>query len=438
MKRNKLFIYIVILTLIFLFGMAAIFDQCSILTGSKVDEEEEKESEENAIEKKEKPEEETIEEEIVEESSEEEITEQTEEETEEPEEALQAPTIDLLIYEGPTYSADDDVCYFRIEAIVTGNPAPVINFSKDDSSGAWGSLKTQINLNDTSETYTLVATATNSKGSDETSIDLSWGCSPITKEGNNNPIITDITFSNPPIVPNVKYDVTAFASDPDADSLTYQWNVTGGSIDDNSANPMIWTAPNTVGSYSITVVADDGNGGTATRTETVDVIYQQMGMTTELPIYSDESGFLYNAPGVYIGPYYQVGDDGSNYTYKSFISFDISQISGATVNSAHLWFYSHDQKGDLTLFKPLYMLSAQWTPVPDFDTPGEVLGEFSYHNFGCTSPQLKTELQQAIEDGRDRFQVIILFTGMATDNDNDLDMWYYRNSDIRFDVSFTP
>jgi len=425
MRKSKLYIFISILTIIFLFGTAALFDQCSILTGLKVDEEVEEEAEE----------EEGIAEEEEEEVDEEAEEEEEEEETSEQEEKT-APTIELEIYQNAT--ATDGICYYRVQANVTGNPAPEVDWNKDDSGGAWGERKAQVNLNKPSETFTLVATATNSEGTDEASIELSWGCSPVTKEGNNNPVIIDITFSNPSIVPNVKYDVTAIATDPDGDSLTYQWNVTGGSMDDNSTNPMIWTAPNAVGSYSITVQADDGNGGTATRTETVDVIYQQMGMTMELPIDSNGSGFRYNKPGVYLGPNFQVGDDENNYTYISFVSFDISEILGATVNSTHLWFYSHDQKGDLSLFKPLYMISAQWTPVPDFDTQGEVVGQFSYHNLGCTSPELKTELQQAIDDGRDRFQVIILFTGMATDNNNDLDMWYYRDSDISFEVSFTP
>ncbi len=57
-----------------------------------------------------------------------------------------APTIKLEIYEGPTYNATDDICYYRVKATVTGNPAPTVSFSKDDSGGAWGSKKVQINI----------------------------------------------------------------------------------------------------------------------------------------------------------------------------------------------------------------------------------------------------------------------------------------------------
>ncbi len=84
----------------------------------------------------------------------------------------EAPTISLAIYEGP--ALDGSICYYRVEATVTGSPT--VSFSKDDSGGAWGSKKVQININDPTDTYTLTATATNSEGSATDSIALSWGC----------------------------------------------------------------------------------------------------------------------------------------------------------------------------------------------------------------------------------------------------------------------
>jgi len=86
-----------------------------------------------------------------------------------------APTINLKIVAGPTYSEADGVCYYRVKAVVTGDPYPGITFSKDSSGGAWGSKTVQINLRD-GGSYTLRATATNSEGSATDSIHLSWGC----------------------------------------------------------------------------------------------------------------------------------------------------------------------------------------------------------------------------------------------------------------------
>ncbi|MCL4415841.1 MAG: hypothetical protein M1308_03195 [Actinobacteria bacterium] len=88
------------------------------------------------------------------------------------------PTINLEILEGPTYSAGDDICYYRVGATVTGDPSPAVTFSKDDSGGVWGRLKTQVNLTRNSPTYTLTAIAKNSAGQAMDSITLNWGCGP--------------------------------------------------------------------------------------------------------------------------------------------------------------------------------------------------------------------------------------------------------------------
>jgi hypothetical protein len=83
------------------------------------------------------------------------------------------PTINLAIFEGPAY-VGDDICYYRVKATVTGNPAPVVSFSKDDSGGVWGPLKTQINLTRNTPNYTLTAIAKNSAGEAMGSITLNW------------------------------------------------------------------------------------------------------------------------------------------------------------------------------------------------------------------------------------------------------------------------
>lgn len=90
-------------------------------------------------------------------------------------EVLAAPTIRLEIIEGPTLTADS-VCYYRVKAIVTGNPYPAISFNKDDSLGSLGKNISQVNLYKEGDTFTLEATATNSQGTASASITLTDTC----------------------------------------------------------------------------------------------------------------------------------------------------------------------------------------------------------------------------------------------------------------------
>jgi hypothetical protein len=91
-------------------------------------------------------------------------------------EPIKAPTINLIVYEGPAHSEVDGVCYYRIRADVEGNPAPTVIFSKDDSNGALGLNKTQINLYNQDDSYALTAAATNSEGTITDTIELTWRC----------------------------------------------------------------------------------------------------------------------------------------------------------------------------------------------------------------------------------------------------------------------
>jgi septal ring-binding cell division protein DamX len=86
---------------------------------------------------------------------------------------INLPTLKLSIYEGPVVVQDSGMAYYRVEARVTGNPAPYIKFSRDDSGGVWGKNRAQINLNN-GESYDLVVTAVNSIGAVKKHIVLTW------------------------------------------------------------------------------------------------------------------------------------------------------------------------------------------------------------------------------------------------------------------------
>ena len=186
---------------------------------------------------------------------------------------------------------------------MTGSPAPTVKFSKDDSSGAWGSKKVQVNIH-RGQSYTLTATAKNSAGEANTSINLTWGCG----EENRVPVINDITFlPSANIKTGQQYAVTADASDPDGDALTYKWTVNSGAlVTADNINPIKWTAPAAVGPAAITVKVTDGKGGEAISTKTVNVESAIVNFT--VPKVTAEGGYIESSGAVYAGGDIFAGD----------------------------------------------------------------------------------------------------------------------------------
>jgi len=66
--------------------------------------------------------------------------------------------------------------------------------------------------------------------------------------------------------------VTADGQDPDGDTLTYKWSAPSGRFANPAERQTLWTAPEQEGSVPVTVTVDDGKGGTASDTVTIQVI----------------------------------------------------------------------------------------------------------------------------------------------------------------------
>jgi len=66
--------------------------------------------------------------------------------------------------------------------------------------------------------------------------------------------------------------VTADAQDPDGDVLRYRWTAPTGSFQNAADRQTAWTAPQQPGSVITTVVVDDGKGGTANASVTIQVL----------------------------------------------------------------------------------------------------------------------------------------------------------------------
>ena len=73
------------------------------------------------------------------------------------------------------------------------------------------------------------------------------------------PTITNLVSDTVWTIPSGIIQVTCNASDPDDEELSYEWSTTGGNI--SGTGPIvIWTAPQEVGIYDVTVVVTDAFG----------------------------------------------------------------------------------------------------------------------------------------------------------------------------------
>ena len=88
---------------------------------------------------------------------------------------------------------------------------------------------------------------------------------------NHDPTITSL---DAPASVNAGHVATYIcaASDPDGDTLTYEWKCTAGSLFPNTGDAVYWTAPDTSGPARVWVTVQDNRDGSDVRYDTVTVI----------------------------------------------------------------------------------------------------------------------------------------------------------------------
>lgn len=397
------------------------------------------------------------------------------------------PAVTLTIVEGPTLLEAGGFYEFVVEANVTGSPEPAVVFNRDDSLGEHGPMRAVIILK-AGERYLLTAVARNAHGETPTSLELAApdggpegdGESKIAEEPgpeseagskskpkpepNRPPVVSGLTFSAETLVTGTKYTVTASASDPDGDPLSYLWQVSGGSVANESTNPIAWTAPSAAGNCQVTVTVRDGRGGKTTAIQEVavsepppengtsipdiEITIQPLLLTDTLSPVARESGTIVKDSDVNVY-YVYAGDSTTNKIIRGFISFDISSLAGKVVHSAELRLAEPYVQGDPSflhgtgLSKGLRLNITQWGDRPlelaDFALPGQTIAAYTGYDITHTAAageQLVEYLQQRINSGDNRFQVRLLFARESSDNDGAADFVRYLMSEISLKITY--
>jgi len=84
------------------------------------------------------------------------------------------------------------------------------------------------------------------------------------------PVIASLEAEAEWTVPLGSLQVTCNASDPEGGELSYSWSTSGGEINGEGAM-VTWTAPDSAGSYDVTVTVTHGRSGEATKQVTITV-----------------------------------------------------------------------------------------------------------------------------------------------------------------------
>src|SRR4030042_2162018 len=89
---------------------------------------------------------------------------------------------------------------------------------------------------------------------------------------NHRPVITGLEVQPERVLPRGTCQVVCNATDPDGDELIYGWSAAEGTIAATGRRDTVtWTAPDSAGSYNVTVIVADQPGGAVRNYVTITV-----------------------------------------------------------------------------------------------------------------------------------------------------------------------
>jgi hypothetical protein len=129
------------------------------------------------------------------------------------------------------------------------------------------------------------------------------------------------------VIPSGTTQIACVASDRDGDTLSYNWSASGGSI--SGTGPAVnWTAPESPGSYNVTVTVTDGRGEEVTEQIAIEVRANRAPVITSLVADAD-----WTTPSGTIQVTCTASDpDGDDLTYEWAVTAGDISGTGAVVN----------------------------------------------------------------------------------------------------------
>ena len=166
--------------------------------------------------------------------------------------------------------------------------AAICNLGKNLTEGVLGDIAEDINQgigssDDSEKDSTNKGTSSDSNSSDSNSSDSNSSDSnssgnkdskdskSSSNSQNSSPVINSMDLNSNEFFPNLQYTFTCDVTDPDNNTIYYEWHVDAGTLDNYEAATVTWTAPGSNGIYDIKLKVTDGWGGNDSVTKTVAV-----------------------------------------------------------------------------------------------------------------------------------------------------------------------
>jgi len=260
---------------------------------------------------------------------------------------------------------------------------------------------------------------------------------------NAAPTIASLTASPEAVAANGYVTITAAASDPDGDALSYRWSADGGVVTGIGAS-VTWQAPDAKPGektdYAITLNLEDGRGGQDVETVHVTITIGY-GTKQYSPVAAD-TGTVIKDGGVDMSVI-RTGDTVNNDAMRAFVSFDLGELHSTDVTEATVTFTHLETVGKPfklpTGLRGVKVYVVRYDPggLPDFDIePLEQLTKEPVYESPTTFDV--TKFVQRIGQNMaasDQLQFMLTFQ-LGTNNDNTAD--YMAWSKASLSVTFAP
>jgi len=240
---------------------------------------------------------------------------------------------------------------------------------------------------------------------------------------NQPPQISSLTGDPSGVLYGGTAKITCIATDPDDDVVRYSWSASEGSIT-GVGNKVTWVAPNKGGTFNITVLVSDGEGGETTGN--VMVVVSAATRTVTLVPVEQETGTV-DSNGDKDTSRTRAGDDEKNIGYCAFWSFDIWSLQGNKIQNAKLKFTTRSIAGDpfphTTGLKGLRLWHVRYgNKLPEFWFTGTKLDNaYAILMKPPIEIDVTPEVNHMVQAAGTRFQIEALF--MKKTKSNDVAQW---------------